>query len=398
MDKIKEALTRGVAKIYPDQNTLEKLLRSGKKIRLYQGFDPSMPNLHLGHLVGLIKLRQFQQLGHEVIFLVGDFTGMIGDPTDKISARRQLSRQQVITNSQNWQKQAGRILNLKGKNPLKWLFNSKWNDQITFKDLIGITSHLTVQQLIERDFFQQRINRGRPIYLHEFLYPVAQGYDSVAMDVDLEIGGNDQTFNMLIGRSLMKSIAKKEKFVLTTKLLTDARGQKAGKTTGNAIFLNSPATVMFGQIMAFSDELIVPGFELLTTVPIREVRKIKRDLKKPQANPMESKKSLAFQIVKLCHGQEKARQAQEEFERVFQKGQKPTKAKIVNISKKEMSIIDLLLKSKVVTSRSQAKRLVTQKAVDINGKNISDPSTVIHPINNMSLRVGKKQFVKIKTN
>src|SRR3990167_6591834 len=215
-----EVLTRGVNQVLPDKKGLADLM-SKRKIKLYQGFDPSAPSLHLGNFVGLMKLRQFQKLGHEVIFLVGDFSGMIGDPTDKLAARTKLTREQVLENAKAWMAQAGKVLDFGGKNPSKIMFNSEWTDKLTQKDLIEITSKLTYQQLIERDMYQERIKSGNAIYLHELLYPVYQGYDSVAMDVDLEIGGSDQVFNMLVGRNLMKAIKGKEKFVLSTKLLVD---------------------------------------------------------------------------------------------------------------------------------------------------------------------------------
>src|SRR3990167_9085291 len=211
MDKIEEVLTRGVQEVLPDKKSLATLMAK-RKIKLYQGFDPSMPSLHLGNFVGLMKLRQFQKLGHEVIFLVGDFTGMIGDPTDKLATRKKLTREEVLENAKAWKDQASKVLDFKGTNAAKIIFNSEWSDKLTFKDLIEITSNFTVQQLLERDMFQDRLNTNTPIYLHEFLYPVAQGYDSVVMGVDLEIGGSDQVFNMLVGRSLMKAIKGKEKF------------------------------------------------------------------------------------------------------------------------------------------------------------------------------------------
>jgi len=308
-EKIEQVLNRGVEKIYPSKKALEKILLSNKKIRIYQGFDPSAPSLHLGNYVGILKLKQFQQLGHEVIFLVGDFTGMIGDPTDKASARKKLTRKQVLANYKNWKKQLARFVNLSGKNPVKIMFNSSWLDKISFKDLIEITSNFTAQQILQRDFFQERLKKEKPIYLHEFLYPIAQAIDSVSMDVDLEIGGNDQTFNMLAGRDLMKAIKGKEKFVLTTKLLVNKEGEKLGKTTGNAIFLNNSPQDIFGKIMAFPDEAIMLGLELLTTIPLEKIA--------ASENPMALKKKLGFEVVKMNYGEKKAEQARNEFERVF---------------------------------------------------------------------------------
>src|SRR5688572_27174782 len=227
MDKVEQVLTRGVSQVLPSEKGLSSLMAK-RKIKLYQGFDPSAPSLHLGNFVGLMKLRQFQKLGHEIIFLVGDFTGMIGDPTDKLATRKKLTRDEVLENAKAWREQAGKVLDFDGENPAKIMFNSEWSDKVSFKDLIEITSNLTVQQMMERDMFQERIKAKAPIYLHEFLYPVAQGYDSVVMDVDLEIGGNDQLFNMMAGRTLMKAIKGKDKYVLTTKLLVDKEGNKVG--------------------------------------------------------------------------------------------------------------------------------------------------------------------------
>lgn len=396
MDKISEALTRGVEKIYPSKKALEAVLRSGKKIKLYQGFDPSMPNLTVGHLVGLLKLKQFQNLGHQVIFLVGDFTGMIGDPTDKSSVRQRLSREQVLENCKNWKGQAGRILDFKGKNPVKIMFNSQWLDKITFKDLIEVTANFTVQQMIERDFFQRRIKKRKPIFLHEFLYPVAQAIDCVQMDVDLEIGGTDQTFNMLAGRILMKALRGKEKFVLATKLLVDAKGEKVGKTAGNALFLNAPPTDMYGGVMSFPDRVIPLAFELLTTLPLQQIEQQKRALKLKKVNPMDFKKQLAFEIVKMYHGEKEAKNAEKEFERVFQKRKLPTKIKSVKLKAKNWNIVDLLVETRLCQSRSEAKRLIKQGGVEINKSRISNIKYQISVKDGMIIRAGKRRFAKLE--
>jgi tyrosyl-tRNA synthetase len=372
-DKIEEVLTRGVEKIYPSKEALERVLRSGKKLRLYQGFDPSAPSLHLGNFVGLTKLRQFQKLGHEVIFLVGDFTGMIGDPTDKLAARKQLSREQVLANCQNWKKQASKILDFDGSNPARWLYNSQWLDKLSFADLLKLARHLTYQQTIKRDMFQKRLHENKDIYLQEFLYPLMQGYDSVAMDVDLEIGGSDQMFNMLIGRDLMKKIKGKEKFVLTTKLLVDKEGNKVGKTTGNALFLSASAKDFYGGIMSFPDEVLVLSFELLTEVPLQSIKPLKRE-------PMTMKKRLAFEVVKILYSETAANESQQEFERVFQKRAAPKTMPIFNTKEKKYSLVDLLVATHMANSRSEAKRLIQQKAVDFDDE---------------ILKVGKRRFVKI---
>lgn len=392
MDKIEEVLTRGVENIYPNREVLEKVLRGSKKLKIYQGFDPSMPSLHLGNYVGLLKLRQFQKLGHEVIFLIGDFTGMIGDPTDKLSVRKMLSREEVLKNAEKWQEQVGKVLNFEGENPAKIMFNSAWNDKITFKDLVEITSKFTVQQMLERDMFQERLKENKPIYLHEFLYPVAQAIDSVQMDVDMEIGGNDQTFNMLMGRQLMRVMKDKEKYVMTTKLLVDAQGSKVGKTTGNALFLDSTPEQFYGGIMSFPDEVIVLGFEILTEVPFvpsvleREVQK----------DPMGTKKRLAFEVVKILWGENAAQKAQEEFERTFQKREMPESLPVVTVkAKNSLRIEDLLVETKLAPSMSEAKRLVRQNAVDVEGRTVK-PGEEILLKNGITIKVGKNRFAKVE--
>jgi len=396
LEKIEEVLTRGVEKIYPSKKAFKKFLQSCQKIKLYQGFDPSMPNLHLGHLVGILKLKQFQELGHQVIFLIGDFTGMIGDPTDKLSSRKKLTREQVLENSKAWKEQAGRFLSFSGKNPAKIMFNSTWNDKVDFKELIEICSNFTVQRMLERDFFQERIKEKKPIFLHEFLYPVAQAIDCVKMDVDLEIGGNDQTFNMLAGRHLMKALKEKEKFVLTTKLLVDKEGSKVGKTTGNALFLNADPAEMFGGIMTFPDEVIILGFELLTTIPQKEIGIFSNAFEKRKVNPVNLKKKLAFEIVKLNYGEMIAKKAEIEFERVFRDRQFPSKIPEIKIKDGSLPILDLLVKTGLVNSKSEAKRLILQKGVKLDGKLQTDWKKRIQVKSKQVLQIGKRKFVRIK--
>jgi tyrosyl-tRNA synthetase len=392
--KINEVLTRGVAQIYPSKKALNSLLKK-KRIRLYQGFDPSMPSLHLGNLVGILKMKQFQELGHEVLFLVGDFTGMIGDPTDKLSARKKLTREQVLENTKNWKEEISKFLDFSGDNPAKILFNSEWLDKISFKDLIEITSHFTVQRMIERDFFQTRIKEGKAIFLHEFLYPIAQAIDCVKMDVDLEIGGSDQMFNMMVGRDLMKAIKGKEKFILTMKLLTGKEGKKIGKTTGGAVFLNTQPEEMFGQIMSFPDEVIIPGFELLSTVPLARIEKYEKELKFKKVNPRNLKKELAFEIVKLNYGEKVAKKASQEFENVFKEKMLPTKIPEIKIEESSLDILDLLVKTKKVSSKSEAKRIILQKGVKINGTIQENWRENVDIKKGMIIQIGRRKFVKV---
>lgn len=389
--KIEEVLTRGVEQILPSKKGLGSLMKK-RKIKLYQGFDPSAPSLHLGNFVGLMKLRQFQKLGHEVIFLVGDFSGMIGDPTDKLAARTKLTRKQVLANAKSWKKQASMILNFGGKNAAKIVFNSKWLDKLNFKDIIELTSRVTVQQLIERDMFQERIKSKTPIYLHEFLYPIVTGYDSVELKVDLEVGGNDQLFNIMIGRTLEKALINKQKYALTTKLLVDKEGKKVGKTTGNALFLDSSPKDFYAGIMSFPDEVIYLSFELLTE---RSLTGLKEKINK---DPMKMKKELAFEIVKFLWGKEKADSGQKAFEKTFQKGGVPKDIKIIKVFEKSLPLLDLVFASKMVSSRSESKRLIAQNAIDVNNKTVTDTTQDINiGKKGVILKIGKTKFVKIVT-
>jgi len=380
MDKIEEVLTRGVEQILPDKKGLASLMAK-RKIKLYQGFDPSMPSLHLGNLVGLMKLRQFQKLGHEVIFLIGDFTGMIGDPTDKLATRKKLTRGQVLDNAKTWKDQASAILNFEGDNAAKILFNSEWNDKVSFKDLIEITSNFTHAQMIERDMYQERIKAGKDILFHELLYPIAQAYDSVVMGVDLEVGGNDQLFNMMAGRRLMKAMKGKEKFVLTTKLLIDKEGQKVGKTTGNALFLDSQPEEFYAGIMSFPDEAIALGFELLTEVDLTGIDK------EIKGNPMKAKKRLAYEVVKLLWGESKAKDSQENFERTFQERKPTFDIKVSSGNTLAVTIAPFTS----LASVSDAKRLIRQNAVDVNGKVVGDPSLKVKVGD--EIKVGERTFL-----
>ena len=394
-EKIKEVLERGVEKIYPSRGELENLLKSGKKIRLYCGFDPTSPHLHIGNAIQLRKLAQFQKLGHEVIFLIGDFTGMIGDPTEKTAARKKLTRKEILANLKNYKKMASKILNFSGESPAKVLYNSEWNSKLKFNDLIELASNFTVQQMLIRDMFQERIKNSKPIYLHEFLYPLTQAYDSVAMDVDLEIGGNDQAFNMLCGRDLMKILKNKEKFVLTTKLLEDISGKKMGKTEGNMVNLDEEPSEMYGKIMSWPDSLIIPGFELCTDVPISEVKNIESQINHNSINPRDAKAKLAFEIVKIHHKETAAQKARQEFDRIFKEKEAPTKIKTYQLKNNKVNILDLLAETKLAPSKSEAKRLIEQKGVKINNKIVSDWKQEVFIKKESILQVGKRHFIKL---
>jgi len=395
-NKIKEALERGVEKIYPSRSALEKKLKSGRKIRLYCGFDPTAPTLHIGNAIQIRKLAQFQKLGHEVIFLLGDFTGMIGDPTDKAAARKKLTRKEALKNATNYKKQAGKILKFSGKNPAKFLYNSQWGDKLSFAGLIEIASRFTVQQMLVRDMFQERIKAKKPIYLHEFLYPLAQAYDSVAMEVDLEVGGNDQTFNMLCGRDLIKALKNKEKFVLTTKLLVDSSGQKVGKTEGKIVNLDIPPAEMFGRIMAWPDEAIGLGLELCTDIPMAEISQTKEQIKQARLNPRDAKARLAREIVSIHHNQKAAQEAEKEFNLIFKEKKEPSEVSGFKYKDKNANILDLLFELKLVASKGEAKRLIEQGGVKINGKITKDWKQQISLERPIKLQIGKRRFCTVK--
>jgi tyrosyl-tRNA synthetase len=395
-EKVNHLLSRRVVEIFPDRKQLRQQLESGQKLRLYFGVDPSSPTIHLGHAVVLKKLRQFQELGHEVILLIGDFTGRIGDPSGRTAERKPLTHAQVLENAQTYQEQAAKVLSFQGTNPAKVKFNSAWLDELTFKDVIGLTSHFTVQQMLERDMFQTRLSEGKPIGLHEFLYPVMQGYDSVVMDVDLEIGGTDQTFNMLAGRTLMAALKQKEKFVLTVPLLEGLDGRKMSKSFGNVIGVTEKPQDMFGKVMSIRDELIIKYFTLVTEVSEEEIKRLEAQLNLKEVNPMELKKKLAFEIVKEFHSEKEAHEAAKEFEKVFQKAEIPTEMPEIKVTENKVPLLDLLVISNLVVSRTEGRRLIEQGGVEINQHKVTTPNETIDLNEPVILRIGKRKFLRVK--
>ncbi len=393
--KITEVLTRGVDTIMPSPEVLRERMISGDKMRIYCGYDPTGPSLHLGHLFTILKLADFQALGHHVIMLIGDFTGMIGDPTDKAETRKKLTREEVLSNSANYKKIAGKFIDFSGPNPAEMLYNSEWGDKLSFADVIETASNFTVQQMMARDMFQERVKRKKPIFLHEFLYPLAQGYDSVAMDVDLEIGGRDQLFNMLCGRDLMKAISGKEKFVLGTKLLVDPSGKKMGKTEGAMVTLDDEPGAIYGKVMSWSDELIIPGMEGCTRIPMEEVLRMEKEMRDGSLNPSKAKAFLAKEITSMCYGPERAESAENEFSKVFRKGELPTEMTEVEMDERDLDILDLLVNSGLVPSKNEGRRIIEQKGVKVNGQVKTDWKEVVPVKKGMTISVGKRKFAKI---
>ncbi len=385
---INRLIHKGVEDILPSKDELREVLLSGKKLKIYQGFDPTAPTLHIGHTVAMRKLEDFRQLGHEVYFLIGDFTAMIGDPTDKMSTRKKLTREDVKKNLKLYKEQASKIIDIENKeNPIKVVFNYDWLSKLTFEDVVELSSHFTVQQMLKRDMFKKRLEEQSPIYLNEFLYPLMQGYDSVKLEVDVEVCGNDQMFNALAGRHLSQEILGKNKFVLTGKLLTTADGKKMGKTEGNMIKLTDTPNDIYGKVMSFSDEGIIPGFELLTNIELDEIDELKKDL---EERPMELKKKLAYEITLQIHTREKAKKAQEYFENVFQKKDLEGDIEEIKIEEKEINILNLIHQTKLSESKSMAKRLVQQFAVSIDGEKVKEIDFVVKLDKPIILKVGKK--------
>ncbi len=392
---INNLLNKGVDEIFPSKEELKKLLLSGKRIKVYQGFDPTGPSLHIGHAVAMRKLEDFRKLGHEVIFLIGDFTAMIGDPSDKTAARKKLSKEEVLENLKNYKKQASKIIDIDNKeNPIKVDFNSKWLSKLTCEEIIELSSYFTVQQMIKRDMFQRRLKEKKPIYLNEFLYPLMQGYDSVSMEVDVEVCGHDQIFNALAGRHLSQEILKKNKFVLAGKMFALQDGKKMGKTEGNMIELDAKPNDIFGKIMSFPDEKILDGFELLTSKTLEEIEIYKNLLQDPKTNPMETKKELAFTLTKELSSEAEAKKAQKYFEDVFQKKDFETTLNEFKTQENQINILELLCSTKMAESKGQARRLVQQSAVSIDGQKIKDTNYMLKLEDKAVLKAGKK-IVKI---
>jgi tyrosyl-tRNA synthetase len=393
--KIEEVLSRGVAQVLPSRKGLANLMKR-KKIRLYFGVDPTSPNLHLGHSIPLRKLREFQELGHEVIFLVGDFTAQIGDPSERDKKRKPLSPEQIRENMATYKKQASKILDL---SQAKIAYNSKWLSKMDLKQFLGLASHFTISRLLERDMFERRLKKGGEVWLNEIFYPLMQGYDSVALNVDLEIGSTDQTFNMLVGRKLQRIYNQKEKFVLTTPMLLGADGRKMSKSYHNTINLEDLPNDMFGKIMSLKDDLIGEYFELCTNLPLSEIQEMRKKLKSKKVNPRDLKERLAFEIVSLYYNRTKAERAKREFERVFKEKKLPSDIPLYFSPKKRYPVLELLVYLNLASSKSEAKRLILQKGVRVKVKDkifkIENPREEVEIKEGMIVQVGKRKFAQL---
>lgn len=390
---ITEALTKQVAEIYPSREILEKVLKSGKKLVIYWGIDPTSPDVHLGHSTNSFVLRRFQNLGHKVVILIGDFTAQIGDPSGKDKARKVLSESEVRRNYKTYKQQILKILDSK---KTTFRFNSEWWNKMSAKKLLELDDLFTHQQVIERDMFQRRIKENKPISIKEFQYPLLQGYDSVALQTDIELGATDQLFNMMAGRELEKIYLKKEKFVITTPLLINPKtGNKLmSKSEGNYISLQDSANEMYGKTMALPDEVISDCFRFCTDLSEQDIKNIEKQLKSG-GNPRDAKTRLAHEIVKIYHGVRHAEEAAHEFHKIFIDKEFPGKMPAVSLKAGSYPIVDLLVSSGLAASKSQARRLVEQGAVKIDGGVVKDIKAELKIISSVIVQSGKRNFRKV---
>lgn len=377
-------IKHGIQELIPEDELIKKLKR-GKPLRIKWGADPSAPDIHLGHTVVLNKLKHFQELGQHIIFLIGDFTARIGDPTGKSETRKPLTEKEVKQNSKTYQEQVFKILD---KKKTKVVYNRKWLAKLKIEDVINLAGKYTVARMLERDDFMNRYEKERPISIHEFLYPLIQGYDSVELKADVEVGGTDQKFNMLVGRELQRQFNEEPQIILTMPILEGTDGvQKMSKSLGNYIGITDPPSEIFGKTMSISDELMMKYFQLLTDFPLDEIKNM---------HPNEAKKLLGHTLVARFYDGKEADKAREEFEKVHKEKKRPDEIPVKRIGKKEIGIIDLLVESDLVGSKSEAKRLVKQGGVRVEDKTVSDDKSIIDLSSEKIVNVGKRKFVRVK--
>jgi tyrosyl-tRNA synthetase len=393
-----DIIRRGASEIIPEDDLVRKLersLRTGKPLNVKLGCDPSRPDLHLGHSVVLRKLRQFQDLGHKAILIVGDFTGMIGDPSGRSKTRPPLTLEETRQNGQTYFEQATKILSSK---KIQMLYNSEWLGKLSFADVIVLASKYTVARILERDDFQKRHRSGEPISIHEFLYPLAQAMDSVAVESDIELGGTDQKFNLLVGRDIQREYGQDPQVILTMPILVGTDGtEKMSKSLDNYISISDTPQQIYGRTLSIPDTLIHDYFLLATDTPAQELARIKAQLEDKKENPRDLKRRLARELVTMYHGPEVARNAEAEFDRVFVKKEIPDEVPEFSISLDNgtIGIIKLLTETRMVSSNSEARRIIDQGGVTVDGRRISDQNAVISIQPSVILKVGKRKFLKV---
>jgi len=389
---IKELLTRGVERIIVRKHLEERLLK-GEKLRLKLGIDPTGVDLHIGHMVAIRKLREFQELGHKIIIIVGDYTARIGDPTDRDKMREPLTQEQVYENLKTYKKQIGKILDV---DKTQFAYQSEWFDKTTLRDIFEWTGIFTVQQMLDRDMYQRRMKEGSPISIQEFLYPLMQGYDSIAIRADVEFGGSDQEFNLLVGRTMQEHFTQPPQDILTTSLLLGTDGRKMSKTYGNYIGVMDSPKEMFGKVMSAIDNVIVDYFTLCTDMPLAEINKIARGIEEDGGlNPRDAKAHLAREIVTIYHSAKAAREAEAEFDKIFKQKEKPSDIPLYKPIKSNFLITDLLVVTRLASSKAEARRLVEQKGVKVDDAVVDDWKKEIAVRDGMVVQVGKRKFMKI---
>ena len=384
-EKVNDILDRGIVNLIPDKEKLKKLLLSDKKLNVYLGIDPTATKIHVGHAVPLRKLGKLAELGHNAHFLIGDFTALIGDTSDKDKERPKLTTEEINNNFQTYKSQAEKVIDFSN---IKTVFNSEWLKSLKFEDIISLCQHFSVGDFVGRELIRKRLSEGKKVGLHETLYPVMQGYDSYHMDTDIQIGSADQTFNMQAGRTLLKDLSDKESFVLVTDYLIGTDGLKMSKTGGNAIWIDDEPNEMFGKVMSLKDDLIVQYFTLATSVSLSKVKEIEDRLEKD--NPRDLKFELATQIVTEIYNSQVAHEAGDNFEKTF-KNKEPDFNRKVTVTKGS-TILDVL--DQVVESKSEAKRLLKQNAIQINGESTNNQTYEV--LNDDKIKVGKKEFITVK--
>ncbi|GAA0239284.1 tyrosine--tRNA ligase [Metaclostridioides mangenotii] len=396
-DKMK-IIMKGVDDLIDEKDLKEKLIKSekeGKPLVVKLGLDPSAPDIHLGHTVVLRKMRQLQDLGHQIVIIIGDFTGKIGDPTGKSKARKALSTEQVLANAKTYEEQIFKVLD---KERTIVRFNSEWLAKLNFEDVINLAATITVARMLEREDFKKRYEGQMPISVHEFFYPLMQAYDSIAIKADIELGGTDQRFNLLMGRSLQKEFDMESQIVIMMPLLEGLDGvEKMSKSLGNYIGIDEEAGLMYQKSMEIPDELIIKYYNLVTDVHPDEVEKIKSQLDNDEVNPRDIKMRLAKEIVTLYHGEEAANQAEDRFKSVFQKGQIPSDILTVEVAKESLDIAAVVVENGLVQSKSEVRRLVSQGGVKINGEKATDLNNIPDEAE-LVIQIGKKKFIKLVLN
>jgi tyrosyl-tRNA synthetase len=396
-----EAIKSGTEEILPEEELVQKLERSvasGKPLRVKMGFDPSAPDIHLGHTVGLRKLRVFQELGHHVVLIVGDYTGMIGDPSGRSATRPQLTLEQVEANARTYLEQFFKVVD-ESRAEVRW--NGEWFSKMSFMEIMAMASRVTVARMLERDDFEKRYREGKPISVHEFFYPLMQGYDSVSIESDVELGGTDQKFNLLMGRDMQEHHGQKPQVIVTVPILEGLDGvQRMSKSTGNYIGVDEPPRDMFGKVMSIPDDLIAKYFELVTDLDTAGLHRVRERLLEDGTNPRDVKVELAKRLITMYHSASDAEEAAAEFDRVFRSGQAPDDMPEVELQPEDggVSIIRMLTDASLVKSKSESRRMIKQRAVRVDGERVEDELLVLDARGEpYQVQVGKRAWARVFT-